>query len=75
MPKHAVAYVARGVGFTDWRLTDRVERVLAERGANGWTLVSTVGRVGALGDITGMWLFFVGDENAREMRPEERQVA
>jgi hypothetical protein len=77
MPKHAVAYVARGVGFTDWRLTDKVERVIQEHGAAGWTLVSAVGRVGTLGDITGMWLFFVGGEDAQEIDhcPEKAEVA
>lgn len=63
--RHEVVYIARATSvLTAARLTDLIQRELARRDREGWVLVGVVGRVGALGDVTGMWLFFQQEHEA-----------
>jgi hypothetical protein len=65
--RHEVVYITRPSSVvTDARLTDQMQEELSHRDRRGWVLVGVVGRVGALGDITGVWLFFRHDEESLE---------
>jgi hypothetical protein len=57
MFRHMVVYVGRSSVFTDSRFTEKLRSSLRTHEAHGWELVNAVPRVGALGDITGIWLF------------------
>jgi hypothetical protein len=58
MYRHMVVYVGRSSVFTDSKFTDKLRNSLQTHGTHGWELVSAVPRVGPLGDVSGLWLFF-----------------
>lgn len=65
--RHEVVYITRPSNVvTDARLTDHIQQELTHRDLRGWVLVGVVGRVGAFGDVTGMWLFFRHEEETLE---------
>lgn len=56
--KHMVVYVGRSSVFTDRRFTEKLHNTLHTHEEHGWELVNATARVGPLGDVSGIWLFF-----------------
>ena len=62
--KQEAEYV-RKEGKTTQDLTQRINELLNRRSQEGWVHYNTAIRVGNLGDIYGLWLFFQqGDEDS-----------
>jgi hypothetical protein len=56
--RHIVIYVGRSSVFTDKRFTEKLTNTLHSHEEHGWELISVAPRPGALGDVSGIWMFF-----------------
>ena len=56
--KHMVIYVGRSSVFTDQRFTEKIRNALTTHEEHSWELVNATPRVGPLGDVSGLWMFF-----------------
>ena len=75
MFRHMVVYVGRSSVFTDSRFTDKLRNSLHTHEAHGWELLSAVPRVGPLGDVSGLWLFFKRPAAAEDLEAEADEAA
>ena len=67
--KHMVIYVGRSSVFTDSRFTEKIRNALHTHEEHSWELVNATPRMGPLGDVSGLWLFFKRSADIEDAAP------
>ena len=73
--KHMVIYVGRSSVFTDQRFTEKIRNALSTHEEHSWELINATPRVGALGDVSGIWMFFKRPADVEDEAPSAEELA